>query len=92
MSSQGAALKKVVDAAKPLYDSLDESQKRLFSMLGGDMLLTPHGHHGMGMMGGDGMGMMGHERMRGPGGMMGNERMRGPGPSHDEDDEDDGED
>jgi hypothetical protein len=92
MSTQGAALKKVVDAAKPFYDSLDESQKRLFSMLGGDMLLTPHGHHGMGMMGGGGMGMMGHERMMGPGGMMGNERMRGPGPSHDEDDEDDGED
>ncbi len=50
MSNQGAALKKVVDAAKPLYDSLDEFQKRLFSMLGGDMLMTPHGH-GMGMMG-----------------------------------------
>ena len=50
MSNQGAALKKVVDAAKPLYDSLDKSQKRLFSMLGGDMLMMPHGH-GMGMMG-----------------------------------------
>jgi hypothetical protein len=79
MSTQGAALKKVVDAAKPLYDSLDESQKRLFSMLGGDMLMTPHGHHGMGMMGESGMGMMGSER------------MRGPGSSHDEDDEDDDE-
>jgi hypothetical protein len=80
MSNQGAALKKVVDAAKPLYDSLDESQKRLFSMLGGDILMTPHGHHGMGMMGEGGMGMMG------------NERMGGPGPSHDGDDEDDDED
>jgi hypothetical protein len=80
MSNEGAALKKVVDAAKPLYDSLDDSQKRLFSMLGGDMLLAPHGHHGMGMMREGGMGMMGHDR------------MRGPEPSHDEDDEDDNED
>jgi hypothetical protein len=79
MSTQGAALKKVVDAAKPLYDSLDDSQKRLFSMLGGDMLMTPHGH-GMGMMGEGGMGMMGSEH------------MRGPGPSHDDDDENDDED
>jgi hypothetical protein len=75
MSNRGAALKKVVDAAKPLYDSFDESQKRLFTMLGGDMLMTPHGH-GMGMMGEGGMGMMGSER------------MRGPGPSHDDDDDD----
>jgi hypothetical protein len=81
MSNRGAALKKVVDAAKPLYDSLDESQKRLFSMLGGDMLMAPHGH-GMGMMGDGGMGMMGSERMRGA----------GPSRDEDEDDEDDDED
>jgi hypothetical protein len=67
MSERGAALKKVADAAKPIYASLDESQKRLFRLLGGDMFLMPHGHHGMGMMGhgsdmmGEGgMGMMRH--------------------------------
>ena len=81
MSNRGAALKKVVDADKPLYDSLDESQKRLFSMLGGDMLMAPHGH-GMGMMDEGGMGMMGSERMRGA----------GPSRDEDEDDEDDDED
>ena len=33
--SQGAAnVKKIADAAKPLYDSLDESQKHKFGMLG----------------------------------------------------------
>jgi len=68
MSDRGAALKKVADAAKPLYASLDDSQRRLFSLLGGDMLLSPHGHHGMRMMGpdrdmmrDDGRGMMRHE-------------------------------
>jgi len=94
MTDRGAALKKFADAAKPLYASLDESQKRLFSMLGGEMLVTPHGHPGMGMMGrnGDmmGAGCMSRERMMGPGGMMGSERMRGPGPSQDDDDYDDG--
>jgi hypothetical protein len=86
MTDRGAALKKFVDAAKPLYASLDESQKRLFSMLGGDVLVTPHGH---------GMGTIGDERMRGHGcmmghqGTMGHEGMREPEPSH-EDDYDDG--
>jgi hypothetical protein len=33
--SQGATnVKKIADAAKPLYDSLDESQKHKFGMLG----------------------------------------------------------
>ena len=52
MSGRGAALEKVVDAAKPLYASLDDSQKRLFGMLGREMLMMGHGHRGMGMMGG----------------------------------------
>jgi len=33
MESRGAALKKLADAAAPLYGSLDESQKRRFVML-----------------------------------------------------------
>ena len=47
--SQGATnIKKIADAAKPLYDTLDESQKHKFGMLG--RMLMPravpvrHGH------------------------------------------------
>lgn len=58
MSDRGAALKKVAAAVKPLYASLDDSQKRLFSFLGGELLIMRHGHHGMGMMGGMGTRMM----------------------------------
>ena len=51
--SKGAAdVKKIADAAKPLYDSLDDSQKHRFAMLG-RMLMPEHasfaammGHHG----------------------------------------------
>ena len=53
--SQGATnVKKIADAAKPLYDSLDESQKHKFGMLG-RMLMPERSrfamdmmHHGMG--------------------------------------------
>ena len=70
MSGWGAALEKVADAAKPLYASLDDPQKRLFTLLGRDLLMMGHGHRGMGMMGGMGMGMMGGGReMMGEGGM-----------------------
>jgi hypothetical protein len=38
--SQGAAdIKKIAEATKPLYDSLDASQKEKFTMLGRDMLM-----------------------------------------------------
>src|SRR3569833_4234606 len=50
MRSRGAALKKLADAAAPLYKSLDDAQKHRFMMLarvehvfGGD---RRHGHHG----------------------------------------------
>jgi hypothetical protein len=76
MADRGAALKKVADAAKPLYASLEDSQKRLFSLLGGDMLLSPQGHHGM--------SMMGHRDMMGDGGRS---MMR-----HDEDGDDENDD
>jgi zinc resistance-associated protein len=78
MTERGAALKKVADAAQPLYASLDDSQKHLFALLGHDMMMMGHGHHRMGMMGGMGMGMMGGRGMMGQGGMgmMGREPQR----------------
>ncbi len=69
MTERGAALKKVADAAQPLYASLDNSQKHLFTLLGHEMMMMGHGHHRMGMMGGMGMGMMGGRGMMGQGGM-----------------------
>ncbi len=67
MSQAAAAMKQVADAAKPLYASLNDSQKRVFGFLGHAMLMLGHGHGGMGMMGHEhgGMGVMRH----GPGGM-----------------------
>ena len=61
MLDRGAALKRVADKATPLYASLDDTQKRLFGLLGGEMLLMGHGQHhrGMGPMGGMCKGMMG---------------------------------
>ncbi len=55
MTQQGAALKKLADAAGPLYKSLDEGQKHRFAMLadlGGHQFGGGHGHHGHGGMGG----------------------------------------
>lgn len=72
MSERGAALERVADAAKPLYASLDDRQKRLFDLLGREMLMMGHGDRGMGMMGGMGMGMGmmgGRKEMMGEGGM-----------------------
>ncbi len=49
--SQGAAnIKKIADAAKPLYDSLDDSQKHKFGMLG-RMLMPERSRFAMEMMG-----------------------------------------
>src|SRR6516225_2450636 len=47
LSEAGAALKKVADAAKPLYNSLDEEQKRVFGFLSREMMRMRH----PGMMG-----------------------------------------
>jgi hypothetical protein len=58
LSEAGTALKKVADAAKPLYGSLDEHQKLVFGFLSREMMRMRH--PGMGM----GMGM---ERGMGPG-------------------------
>ncbi len=84
MSERSAAMLNVAEAAKPLYASLDDTQKRLFGMLGGETLLMGRGHHhGMGMMGGMGRGMMGGGMGMmggmGRGGMGGREGMMGEG-------------
>ena len=48
--SQGATnVKKIADAAKPLYDSLDKSQKHRFGMLG-RMLMPERSRFAMDMM------------------------------------------
>ena len=67
MGEGAAALKKIADTAKPLYASLDDNQKRLFGMLGRDMMMLGHWHGRMmgwrergGMIGGpEHDGMMG---------------------------------
>lgn len=47
MTRIGAALKQLADAAQPLYESLDDAQKRRFIVLARH--LRPHmGHHRMG--------------------------------------------
>ena len=63
MSEAAAAIKKIAETAKPLYASLDDNQKRLFGMLGREMMMLGHGHRHMGAMGEGGPGMMGgHHR------------------------------
>ena len=84
MSARGAAIEKVAAAAKPLYASLDNSQKRRFGLLGRKLFMTGHGHHGHGMM---------HEGMMGGMGMTGRrpERLEWmENHHHDMDDHDDG--
>jgi LTXXQ motif family protein len=48
LSEAGAALKKVADTAKPLYASLDDTQKRVFVMLSREMFEHGHGEMGWG--------------------------------------------
>ena len=43
MATRGAALKRLADAAAPLYQSLDDAQKHRFAVLA--RMLRPHGHH-----------------------------------------------
>jgi hypothetical protein len=84
MSARGAAIQKIADAAKPLYASLDDTQKRIFVLLGRDLFMMGRRHHGMEMMHGH-MGMMGGM------GMMGRtpDRMESTGNGHEEDDNSD---
>jgi zinc resistance-associated protein len=60
LTEAGTALKKVADTAKPLYASLDSSQKRIFGFLAHEMMMIGHGR---GMMRGS---MMGYGGMMGP--------------------------
>ena len=84
MSARGAAIEKVADAAKPLYASLDDAQKRRFVMLGRALFMMGHGHPGAAMMPGMmGRGPMGHE------GMMGRDSDNMDRMGHEPDDEDD---
>jgi hypothetical protein len=66
METQGAALKKLADAAAPLYGSLDEGQKRRFTMLahlGGKRFGHWRGHRdGRGERGWHHRGPRGEER------------------------------
>jgi zinc resistance-associated protein len=48
ISEVAPAIKKVADAAKPLYASLDDTQKRVFAVLGREVMIVGHGP---GMMG-----------------------------------------
>ena len=50
----GAALKQLADAAQPLYASLDDAQKRRFTLLA--RYMRPHMGHHRGMWRGHGMG------------------------------------
>lgn len=84
LSNRGAAIEKVADAAKPLYASLDDSQKRRFGLLGRRLIMMQHPRHAMGMM--EGMEMMRHGAMGRDSDDM--ERMRhGPGDEEDNSDE-----
>ena len=87
MTTRGAALKRVADAAAPLYQSLDDGQKRRFALLA--RFMGPRRHHGMGQdhRGGPG-GMRGEDEFRsGPRRFGGDDDMRGPRRMH-RDDED----
>ena len=64
ISQYGAALTDLAKAAKPLYASLDDAQKRRFVTL--SRFMAPHRHFAMGS---HGMGMMGSHGMMGPHGM-----------------------
>ncbi len=50
MTARAGEMERIADAAKPLYDSLDDAQKRRFSMLF-HMMAAMHGRHMMHMEG-----------------------------------------
>ena len=72
MSAGAAGFRMIADSAKPLFASLDETQKRTFEMLGQALFAPERG----------GGGMPGPGGATGPGGMGGPQGgMMGPGPS-----------
>ncbi len=79
MESRGAALKKLADAAAPLYASLNDGQKHRFMVLARLGARPGHGQHGMrGRHDGRGQGDWQHHR--GPRGPRSGGSERGPGP------------
>ena len=54
LTTAGAALKGIADAAKPLYASLDDQQKRRFGYLSKEMMSMGRDRHEMGPMMGQG--------------------------------------
>ncbi len=48
LADLSAELKKIADAGKPLYASLDDNQKGMFGFLSREMMMMGRGHHGMG--------------------------------------------
>ena len=46
MARRAAELKKIAEAAKPFYASMDDTQKRNFGLLGREMLMAGMGHGG----------------------------------------------
>ncbi len=84
LSEGGASLKKVADAAKPLYASLDDGQKHVFGFLSRELMMM--GHPRMGMMGPRAAWMGPHREWRGFGEMNGPDHHgpdgMGPPPHH----------
>lgn len=79
MQSRGAALKKLADAAAPLYASLDDAQKHRFMVLARLNTRSWSGHHGWrGRHDGRGRGDWQHHR--GHRGWHSGGPRRGPGP------------
>jgi hypothetical protein len=76
MSAHGAALKRLADAAAPLYQSLDDAQKRRFAMLA--RFMRPGDAGGMMMHHRFGGGPGSYEGQGGPGGMHGQGFHMGP--------------
>ncbi|MGQ3675913.1 Spy/CpxP family protein refolding chaperone [Xanthobacter sp. TB0139] len=85
MDERAASMRKVADAAAPLYESLDDAQKQRLSVLMRSGLASffggPGAHgYGPGMRGPGGPGMgKGGPGMRGPGMMGKGQGMGGPG-------------
>jgi hypothetical protein len=78
MTTRGAALKRLADAAAPLYQSLDEAQKHRFAILARFMRARVAGRMMHDRFGGDGGGMPGHGFHMGPHGFGDSPGMRGP--------------
>ena len=78
MTERGAALKQVADAAAPLYQTLDEGQKRRFKVLARLDGPRGHGHHWRHHGAKHGKRGMMHHRDRGPAGTGDNDQQTKP--------------